>query len=262
MAVISKAAAFWHPFRSAVRAAEAAPAIWHVLRIYWLQDFAGMVFMVFHAAFLPMLIFYFASRIAGDQNSVLLRFLAGGVAAGAGIGVISLTGFGILADMQLGRLALFRAAGVPKWAYFMAHIASAALFSTISMFFSIVTLQSAGLIHVKLADLGPIVLVAIATGAAAGALGALVAVTAPSHTTGRDRLSMASTGLAFLSPVFYQASTLPAFLSILSWGSPFTHAAGLNRGILSGGPLPLSHLFAAFFLAAAFNAIAYRLLRW
>jgi ABC-type polysaccharide/polyol phosphate export permease len=262
MATLSKAAALRRPFGPAIRAAEAGRAVLHVLRLYWLQDFAGMLFMVFHAAFLPMLIFYFGSRIAGEQNSVLQRFLAGGVTAGAGIGVISMTGFAILADVQLGRLALFRAVGVPKWAYFTAHIVSAAIFSTVSMVFSIVTLESAGLSHVKHTGASLIVLVAAATGATAGALGALVAVTAPNHAIGRDRLSMATTGLAFLSPVFYQANALPSLLTLLSWGSPFTHAAELNRGILFGGPFPLSHLLAALLLAVAFIAIAYRILRW
>jgi ABC-2 type transport system permease protein len=200
-----------------------------VARLYWLQDPAGTLFTAFHAVVLPMLVFYFGVRIARGHPETLLRMLAGGIAIGTGIGAATKVGFAILADVQLGRLALIRSIGIAKSGYFGAHIASALAFGLLSTGACLLVLINFDLLTVKPWQIGPFVLVALASGGAMGALGALIAVTAPDHATGHARLSLASAGLAFVSPVFYPTAMLPLPLAVLSWASPFTHAAELNR---------------------------------
>jgi ABC-type polysaccharide/polyol phosphate export permease len=231
-------------------------------RLYWLQDRVGALFMAFHAALLPVLVFYFAFRVAPGHSSALPRLLAGGMAAGAGIGVVSSVGYGMLADVQLGRLALLRASGVAKAAYFSMHLMSALVLSLLSSAFSLALLCGLGVVGINAAQLGAAILAALATGAASCGLGALVAVTAADQATGRDRLSLASAGLAFLSPVFYQASDLPPLLRVFVWGSPFTYVADLNRAVLGGAELPVANLAALILLGAVLNATAFRGLRW
>jgi ABC-type polysaccharide/polyol phosphate export permease len=233
-----------------------------LLRLYWWQDRIGTLFMAFHAVLLPLLVFYFAFRIAPGRGPAFMRLLAGGMAAGAGIGVVSSVGYGMLADVQLGRLALLRASGVAKATYFSAHLIGALVLSMLSSAFSLALLCGLGVISTDAVQLGAAILAALATGAASCGLGAFVAVTAADLATGRDRLSLASAGLAFLSPVFYQASDLPALLRVLVWGSPFTHAAVLNRAVLSGAALPVANLAAIILLGAALNVTAFRGLRW
>jgi ABC-type polysaccharide/polyol phosphate export permease len=242
--------------------AATAATVLRVARLYWLQDRAGTLFTAFHAVLLPMLVFYFGVQIARGQQETLLRFLAGGIAIGTGIGAATKVGFAILADIQLGRLALIRCTGISKSGYFGAHIASALAFGLLSTGSCLLLLTSLDLIAVKPWQLAAFLLVAFASGGAMGALGALIAVTAPDHATGHARLSLASAGLAFVSPVFYQTAMLPLPLAVLSWASPFTHAAALNRALMEGAGLPMTHLAAVLALFVAMNGVAFRSLQW
>ena len=68
--------------------------------------------------------------------------------------------------------------------------------------------------------------------------------------------------LGLLSPVFYEASSLPAWLAPVAWLSPYSHAALHVRLLLEDGS---PHWFAALgtlALALAYHGVAYRLLEW
>jgi putative exporter of polyketide antibiotics len=243
------------------------PATWlrsalQLLRLYWLQDPVSALFKIFHAALLPLLVFYFALRIAPGRGEVLTLLFAGGMAAGAGIGVITFVGFSMLADVQLGRLALLRALGVAKMAYFSAQILNGLGLSFLSSVFCLALLHIVGSARIDAQQISVAAFAALATGAAGGGLAAFIALTAPDYASGRDRLMLASAGLAFISPVFYKTNDLPLPLSVLAWASPFTHAAELNRAVLSGAAPPVAYLAAALLLAAALNVAAFRVLVW
>lgn len=233
-----------------------------ILRLYWVQDRVGVLFMAFHAAILPILVFYFAFRVASGHGQFLARLLAGGMASGAGIGVISAVGYGMLADVQLGRLALLSAAGVDKVSYYAAHLVSALALGLLSMAFGLGLLSGLGIVMMDAGQVAAAVVVALTTGAASCGLGALVAAIARDLATGRESLSLASAGLAFLSPVFYREADLPLILRALTWASPFTHAANLDRAIISGSALPMANLVAIVAIAVVLNVIAFRRLRW
>jgi putative exporter of polyketide antibiotics len=233
-----------------------------ILRIHWLQDRIGALFMAFHAVVLPMLVFYFALHVAPGRHLFLLQLFAGGIAAGSGIAVISSVGYGMLADVQTGRLSLLCASGVGKASYFSAYLISALLLSLLSIAFSLVLLAELDVISIDASRPSVAVIAALGTGAASCGLGALVATTAPDHATGRDRLSLASAGLAFLSPVFYRESDLPLPLRVLTWGSPFTHATNLDGAVLNGGELPIKSLVAIVVIGVAWNLMAFRMLKW
>jgi hypothetical protein len=96
--------------------------------------------MAFHAVVLPVLVFYFALHVAPWHQVFLTQLFAGGIAAGSGIAVISSVGYGMLADVQTGRLSLLCASGGGKASYFSAHLISALLLSLLSIAFSLVLL--------------------------------------------------------------------------------------------------------------------------
>ena len=59
-----------------------------------------------------------------------------------------------------------------------------------------------------------LMLAGILSGATMGALGAVIAVSAPSYTSGHGRLSLATLGLLFISPVFYDLAVLPGVVRV------------------------------------------------
>jgi ABC-type polysaccharide/polyol phosphate export permease len=233
-----------------------------LMRLYWLQSPFGMVFMAFDAILLPAMIFYFGTRIAGENPTVLARYLAGGIATGLGIGAITKVGFSVLSDVQLGRLALIRCQGISRAAYFGSHIGTAVFFAILSAAAGAALLQLTGLASLRIGDLVPLLLAAIMSGGAMGALGAAIATASRDYASGHGWLSIASLGLAFLSPVFYDIEALPSALKALSWLSPFTHTAAMVRAVISDTAFPLDHFAAAALLCIGLNLLVMKALPW
>jgi ABC-type polysaccharide/polyol phosphate export permease len=233
-----------------------------VMRLYWLQSPSSMIFMAFDAIILPALIFYFGVRITRGDVDMLNRYLAGGVATGLGIGATTKVGFSVLSDIQLKRLPLIRSLGVPKLGYLGAHIGTALCFALLSAAASSTLLQLTGFAVLRGASLWPLSIAALASGAAMGALGAAIATVARDYASGHAWLSIASLGLAFLSPVFYDIAALPWPIAWLSWLSPFTHTAVLVNAVIADGAVPVPHLLALVALAAVLNFVVWRALAW
>jgi len=230
--------------------------------LYWLHSPAGLIFMVFDAILLPSMIFYFGARLAHGDGAILGRYVAGGITTGLGVGATTKVGFAVLSDLQLGRLALLRCLGVGKARYVGALVATAVLFGLLSATVGLLVARATGLTEIGVEALPALMLVAAIGGGAMGAMGAAIATASRDYATGQGLLSIASLGLAFLSPVFYRLQDLPALLQAAAYLSPFTHTAAMVQAVLAGRAMPLDHMAVAAVLCLCLNLLAARAMKW
>lgn len=241
---------------------QAVTHVGHLFRLYWLQERSNFQYMLFNAVVLPGMMCYLGLRVAGDAPAEQVWWISGALTMGLGMTAMSQTGFAILNDRFAGRLAVLRTSPVPKLAYYLTHVGLAVAESVALVVVALGLLRLLGLSALTVAGFATAVAAAVCAGSALGGLGAALATRAVDFPTGGDNVALAGYALTFVSPVFWDAAGLPLPVRLVTWISPFTHVADLMRAVVAGAALPGAALGATLAMAALFNVVSYRLVRW
>lgn len=243
-----------------------APGVFHLwwthLRLQVAHDRGNYQYLIMNAVLVPTVIFYLAFMIAPDRPDVLRVWIVGGIVISLAMVCLNQVGFAVLFDRFTGRLSLLRTSAITKQSYLAVQLFYAIGLALIMAFVGVALLVYADLMSFLWPQVLLIAGVAVLSGVAVGALGALVAVWAPSQSAGDSVLALAGLGLAYLSPVFYALSSLPVPLQWVAYLSPFTHVRQTLGQVVTGAPIDLFHIAALSILAVIYVVLALRLMRW
>ncbi len=235
---------------------------WTHLRLQMAHDRGNFQYLIMNAVLVPSVIFYLAFRIAPDRPSVLTVWIVGGIVISLAMVCMNQVGYAVLFDRFMGRLLLLRTTAITKTSYLAVQLVYAVVLALVMALVGIALLLYAGLMAFDVAQVSLVLGVAVVSGIAVGALGALVATWAPTQATGDSVLVLSGLGLAYLSPVFYPLSALPASLQWVAMLSPFTHMRQTLAQVVTETPIDLIHVAALGALAVIYAALAARLMRW
>lgn len=208
-----------------------------MLRLILRREGSNLIGIVGHSLLLPAFICYAAFMIAPNSFETRQSWVLGGIVLALGMTSLTQVHFAVTSDRLLGGLRLFSALGVDDRLYTAAYLAYGTMMALLVSVTGGAVMIWTGLAPGNAARLPELLLVGTLAGLVLASLGVLTGLSVRSFSMGDTVINLLGLVLVLVSPVFYQANALPAWLAPIGWASPYTHIAALASALANGAQL-------------------------